>query len=121
MDDNSDELSKYPNLARYYRHFEEHHGEGEVSGWMPKLITWIRTIVEPDEGEWIDPVQAFGMEEYDAEEFCSWGHNSRWWNVFWPFAASDMERTRESCLLLAEKHGDPNVDERYDNAGKQEK
>ena len=108
------DISKYPNLERYYRHFEETNGQSERhDDSFPNFIIWIRLVVEPeDEGkEWTDVAQFFELDEDDAEDFHSWGHNSRWANVFLPFALHNMDLVKEKCIELAERFGDPNVEE----------
>ena len=106
------DISKYPNLERYYKHFEETNGKSERNDdSFPNFIIWIRLVVEPEEGEWTSPPAFFEFDEEDAEEFYSWGHNSRWAHVFLPFAIHNMELVKEKCIELAEKHGDPNVEE----------
>lgn len=108
------DISKYPNLERYYTHFEKTKGLSErQDGSFPNLIIWIRLNVEPeyDGKEWIDAAQFFELDEDDTEEFYSWGHNSRWANVFLPFALINLDLVREKCIELAEKRGDPNVEE----------
>ena len=79
--DNTD-LSEFPNLERYFNHFVETDGSPEMQDCLPNLIIWIRLIVEPHEGKWIDPMTFFGLDDEDAEDFYTWGHNSRWKNVF---------------------------------------
>ena len=107
------DISKYPNLERYYRHFEETQGKSERHDYsLPNFIIWIRFAVEPNDGkEWTDVVQFFELDEDDALEFNSWGHNSRWANVFLPFALNNMEFVKGKCIELAERFGDPNVEE----------
>ena len=106
------DISKYPNLERYYKHFEETNGKSERNdNGFPNFIIWIRLVVEPEEGEWTDPAKFFELDDDDAEDFNSWGHNSRWAHVFLPFALHNMEFVKEKCIELAEKHGDPNVEE----------
>ena len=106
------DISKYPNLERYYRHFEETNGKSERNDdSFPNLIVWIRLVVEPEDGEWTDPAQFFELDEDDAEDFHSWGHNSRWAHVFLPFALHNMDLVKEKCIELAERFGDPNVEE----------
>ena len=106
------DISKHPNLERYCRHFEETNGRSERhDDSFPNFIIWIRLVVEPDEGEWTDVAQFFQLDEDDAVEFNSWGHNSRWANVFLPFALNNLGLVKEKCIELAERFGDPNVEE----------
>lgn len=105
------DLSKYPNLERYFNDYVESDGALLEDCRLPNLIMWIRLLVEPDKGEWTDPTEFFEMEDDDAEEFCSWGSNSRWKNVFMPLVMTDPEFFKRKCLELAETKGDPNVEE----------
>ena len=114
----ADKLSKYPNLKRYFKHFAKNEGEPELNGFLPNLIVWIRLLVEPENGEWTDPVAFFGLTGDEAEDFFSWGSNSRWKNVFWPFAIENLDLVKEKCMELAELHGDPSVEEYREKAGR---
>ena len=61
------DISKYPNLERYYKHFEETNGRSERhDDSFPNFIIWIRLVVEPEEGEWTDPAKFFELDEDDA-------------------------------------------------------
>lgn len=73
-----DDISNYPNLERYFNHFVNTRGEPESGDCLPYFIVWIRLLVEPDDGEWINPAAFFEMNEEDKERFHCWGHNSRW-------------------------------------------
>lgn len=105
------ELSKYPNLERYVRHFDETGGSAEERGGLPFLIVWIRLVTEPEEGTWTDPAQFFELDDDDTTEFYSWGTNSRWANVFCPFVENNLDFVVEKCIELAVEHGDPSVEE----------
>ena len=119
-DTSSIDLSEFPNLERYFNHFEETDGVPEMQGCLPNLIIWIRLIVEPKDGDWIDPMSFFGLDDEDAEDFYSWGHNSRWKNVFWTFAQSNLKLVKEKCLELAKEHGDPSVEDYVGKANEKE-
>jgi hypothetical protein len=110
------DLSKFPNLERYFNHFERTNGLPEMKDCLPNLLIWIRLIVEPDDGEWIDPSKFFKFNKEDSIEFSCWGRHSRWKNVFWPFAQNNLEFVKEKCLELAEAHGDPSVEDYVKNA-----
>ena len=110
------DISKYPNLERYFKHFEETSGTPESNNCLPYLIVWIRLLVEPEDGKrWIDPPAFFGLDEDEAEDFYSWGHNSRWKNTFWDFAINNIDRLKEKCIELAGSRGDPSVEEYIKN------
>ena len=114
------EFSKYPNLQKYLSHFYENKGTPEHRGYLPNLILWVELLTAEFEIEnniteidskHIDIASFFEMAEDDADEFHSWGHSSRWKNVFWPFAECNQEIMERKCLKLASLRGDPDVDE----------
>ena len=106
-----EDITKYPNLERYFNHFDDTYGQKENKESLPYLIVWVRLLVEPEEGEWTDPTIFFEMDDDETEQFFSWGSNSRWKNVFWDFALNNIDLVKDKCLELAGKYGDPNVEE----------
>lgn len=76
---------------------------------LPNLIIWFRETLENND---VDVPEYFGWTEEWAEEFYSWGHNSRWANVFasW-LEPDDIEEYLEEILDIARTFGDPNVDD----------
>lgn len=105
------DMSNYPNLERYFNHFANAHGEPESRDCLPYLIVWIRLLVEPDDGERTDPTAFFEMDKEDTERFHCWGRNSRWKNVFWDFALNNLDKMKEKCIELANRQGDPDVED----------
>lgn len=103
------ELDKYPNLKKYFTFFmETDAGLPEDPGLLPRLIVWIRTHVDAND---IDPAEFFDMDEETAEDFYTWGHNSRWKNVFCDYIESYRSLALARCLELARRYGDPAIDE----------
>lgn len=77
-----EKLKAYPNLKKYALHFEKTRGESEMAGYLPFIVIWFRDLFKKaqiDDGE--VPV-LFEMDDDTAEDFWSWGHNSRYSNVF---------------------------------------
>lgn len=113
------DISKFPNLSRYFNHFEDTDGAPERKDSLPYLIIWIRLLVEPEDDEWLCAPEVFELSDEDAEEFYSWGSNSRWKNVFWDFIANNLDDVKEKCIELAEQYGDPSVEEYLEGIGKE--
>ncbi len=96
------DIGDCPNLKRYYEHFSATNGEAEIPGRLPRLIIWIRLSTEDAENEELVSVPKFFEMDYETEiEFYSWGHNSRWMNVFWRYAINNKELIKEKCLEIA--------------------
>lgn len=97
------EIIKYPHLHQYITHFIKNDGKSEDKDFLPKLIVWIRNIND-------DTPSGFTMDDDTYLEFCSWGHNSRWQNVFWDYLTSNLDYAIGVCLDLAREHGDCRVE-----------
>lgn len=111
-------FQEYPNLMEYYDHYVKTDGAPEHKGCFPNLIIWIREALGENQ---YDVIDLFNMTKEDEEEFCSWGHNSRWNHVFAPmiyqFLIEDDEDLHDWCvgviLGIAEEYGDPDVEKKY--------
>jgi hypothetical protein len=109
------ELDKYPNLKGAVEHFYDNNGKPEHEGCLPNLIVWIRKVLDIA-GE--DAAKFFEMSEETAEDFYSWGHNSRWANTFWCFLERHFNWCIGLCIELAERYGDYDI-EKYMNETKE--
>lgn len=105
------ELEQYPNLRKAVEHFYDTDGEPEHEGKLPNLIVWIRQVLE-NESE--DAAEYFEMSERQAEDFYSWGHNSRWGNTFYAFLCEHFNYCVAVCMNMADEYGDFDV-EKYMN------
>lgn len=94
---------KYPNLHKYITNFIKNNGESEDPEYLPKLLVWIRRTTD-------DRPVDFHMDDETYEEFCCWGHNSRWKNVFWNYMIDNLEYVIEVCLELAKRNGDCEIE-----------
>ena len=101
-----DKLNKYPNLTKAVKHYEDTDGDSEHEGYLPNLIVWIRQVLPID----IDPAEYFEMDDETAEDFYSWGHNSRWNHTFRDWLDSGFEFCVEKCIDLAEEYGDYDIE-----------
>lgn len=75
----------FNNLDRYVKNFEK---ENESDEYLPKLVAYIREFLDKVD---LDPVEFFGWEDDIAEDFYSWGHNSRWANTFLPMLQANLD------------------------------
>ena len=105
------ELDKYPNLKGAVEHFYNTDGQPEHKDKLPNLIVWIRQVLDLA-GE--DAAEYFEMPEETAEDFYSWGHNSRWSNTFWLFLENHFNWCVGLCIDLADEYGDYDI-EKYMN------
>ena len=101
------DLDKYPHLKKAVEHFYDTDGQAEELGLLPNLIIWIRNTI-PDS---VDPAEFFGMDNDTAEDFYSWGHNSRWANTFWTYLQTHFDWCVACCLDLADQYGDFDVEQ----------
>lgn len=84
-------LESYPLLKNCVHKFIDHNGCSPIPHRLTDLTVYIRmlNIFEPDVFRWNDFV-------YD--EFCSWGHNSRYKNVLEPMLCYNLNI--HICRLL---------------------
>lgn len=97
------EARKYPNFHTYATHFINDDGDSEDDKFFPKLLVWIRKATD----DW--PTD-FKMDDETYLEFTSWGHNSRWMNVFWRYMINNIDHVIGVCIELAQKNGDVKID-----------
>ena len=96
-------LKNYPNLKKYALYFEKNK-ESEEAGFLPFVVIWFRDLFKRariDDGE--VPV-LFEMDDDTAEDFWSWGHNSRYSNVFSWWILDDMDFAIDVALQIIENN-----------------
>lgn len=72
-------MNKYEHLTKYIEDYKKNKGNSEKPGYLPKLVVYFREVLEDN----VENIPAFFGWDYELEEdFYSWGHNSRWANVF---------------------------------------
>lgn len=82
-------MKKFKYLDSYVKLYES---GSELGGrYLPKLIIYFREVFDKigltDDGV----PEFFGWDENTAEDFWSWGHNSRWSHTFDAFLADNLE------------------------------
>lgn len=88
-------MKKYKYLHQYVRNFLRNEGCSEHPQYLPLVVIYFREALDklhiPDD----EVPSIFGWDDETADDFFSWGHNSRWNHTF-------------SCMLYA------NIDEYVD-------
>jgi len=104
-------LNNYPNVQRYVADYIETEGASPDGTRLPNLIIWIRETLEKNG---VDVPNFFEWEEDWAEDFHSWGRNSRWGVTFRNWLSFDeLEYHLETIANIAEEYGDPDIEEIY--------
>lgn len=96
-------LDKYPYLKSYV----ESYKRGECKAGCITDLTYFfkKFCINYD----LDEAELFGWDEDMAEDFNSWGHNSRWANVFEPFLAENLDDCLNIAVVLVEEYGDRDI------------
>ena len=97
-------LEKYPYLKEYALNFEKTRGDSEMAGYLPFIVIWFRDLFKKaniDDGE--VPV-LFEMDDETAEDFWSWGHNSRYANVFSWYILKDLDFAIDIVLQIIDNN-----------------
>ena len=98
-------LKEYPELKAMVDEYISTNGsgvrnkDGEIE--FPPLIVWMRTHLEDDIG-YNSMCEFLGWDRDGElwENFTSWGHNSRWKNVFWSWVDENFERAVSVALAI---------------------
>ena len=85
-------LKKYPALQEAVLNFIESDGWNHNFGYLTPLTVYIRKLSIDFEPEFFD------WDEETTEDFCSWGHNSRYGNVLEPQLIRDLDS--HICKIL---------------------
>lgn len=73
---------KWEYLESYIESYKKNGGIGELPGLLPKLVIYFRYAFEKL-GIYDSYVPIFfSWDEYNTEDFLTWGHNSRWAHTF---------------------------------------
>ena len=84
-------LDKYPRLKECVEEYVELNGDSKKQGYLPKLVVYVRCMG-------LDEPEFFGFDKEWADEFYSWGHNSRYVHVFNPLLYDNLEEYLEAIL-----------------------
>lgn len=107
-----EKIKQYKNLYEYTQNFITEDNKGE---YLSDLCFWFKLQCLKND---LDEQEVFKWDDHTAEEFYSWGHNSRWANVFEVELASDLEKYLNIALQIAEEYGDINNKETAEELNK---
>lgn len=107
-------LEDFPHLQEYFVTYRQKNGIPEHDNCFPNLLIWFREVIDNDDELAMNLLQ---MDEDEVEEFCSWGHNSRWLhvgaNAFASLMECNPEYMKNTLIQLAEYYGDPDIEAKY--------
>ena len=91
-------LKKYPILSFVVNNFIENNGINPCPHRVTPLTVYIKwlEVFEPDLFDW---------DSETTEDFCSWGHNSRYANVLEPMMHADLNSHISYLLEYLENSG----------------
>lgn len=69
-------------LNSYVKTYKENNGCSERPPYLPMLVIYFRYALDKLGLSDVDVPQLFHWDEETAEDFLTWGHNSRWGNTF---------------------------------------
>lgn len=98
-----EDLKKCPELKAIVDEYISTNGsgvrnkDGEIE--FPPFIVWMRTHLEDDIG-WNRMCEFLGWDSELWLDFTSWGHNSRWKNVFWSWVNENFARAVSVALAI---------------------
>lgn len=84
-------LDKYPRLKECVEDYIARNGESCQPDVLPKLVVYVRCMR-------LDEPEFFGFDEEWADEFDSWGLNSRYVHVFNPLLQDNLNEYLEAIL-----------------------
>ena len=84
-------LKDYPVLQEVVSNFIESGGWNHNMGYLTPLTVYIRKLN-------VDEPSFFDWDEETTEDFCSWGHNSRYGNVLEPQLIWDLDKHVRAIL-----------------------
>jgi len=101
------DLNYYPNLKKALRSYIDNEGKSEQSGHIPKFVYFFKKMCN-EKG--LDPDEIFEWPEDIAEDFWTWGHNSRWAHTGSVWIEDHLEECIQLAIELAEQYGDIDLD-----------
>lgn len=102
-------LAQYPHLNQYVNEYIANDGQSTTAHSLSSLTFFFKMMCINNS---LDEQQLFGWDEELAEDFYSWGSNSRWANVFDAYLATNFNECIDIALDLVENYGDSDI---YEN------
>lgn len=103
-----EDLDKFPVLKKAIEHFKETGGKSEEPGCIPNFVYFFKKMhFKFDQ----DPDEMFGWDSETADDFWSWGSNSRWANTASMWIEDHLEECIEIAIELAKEFGDLDLED----------
>lgn len=105
---------QYQYLDVYAKRFKKRDGASEKDGYLPKLVVYFRKALDKmGIDDYYVPI-IFGWDDDTAEDFYTWGHNSRWNHTFSYMALRDLTRYVTILKILMQNAKINDFEVKYD-------
>ena len=111
--DQIENLKQFPFLESYVKSYIENEGMPEETGHICKLTYFFKRMDIEHE---LDLQFLFDWDDETAEDFYSWGHNSRCANTFEGQMEGCLEDYVDVAIDLAKEYGDIDLDNLGENS-----
>lgn len=95
---------KWKYLDEYVKSYKENEGVSEIAGFLPKLVVYFREALDKLGFTDCDVPDIFCWDEETAEDFLTWGHNSRWNHTFSCYLDDNLEEYVQILKDLMDKN-----------------
>lgn len=102
-------LAQYQYLNQYVDEYITNNGQSTTVGILSSLTFFFKMMCINNS---LDEQQLFDWDEELAQDFYSWGSNSRWANTFDAYLAANFNECVDIALDLVENYGDSDI---YEN------
>lgn len=75
-------MKGFEHLSEYVHEYVKNDGVSTKPGYLPKLVIYFRRAFDELGVSDVNVPEFFNWDEETAEDFLTWGHNSRWSNTF---------------------------------------
>lgn len=100
-------LTAYPNLNKYVNSFIKNNGYPEVKGCVSNLVYFFKLMCINNN---LNEETLFNWDKEIAEDFYTWGSNSRWANTFACCLDAYFNKYIDIAINLAKEYGDIDID-----------
>jgi hypothetical protein len=103
-------MNKYKHLTEYISSYKANGGASEKPPYLPKLVVYFREALE-DTVENIPDF--FGWDDETAEDFFTWGRNSRWAHTFNRMLGEHLPEYVDLLVDFMEETGTKDIEIKY--------
>ena len=98
----AEELNKFPHLKSYVEEYIKNNGLPDQPGYISSLVYFFKRKCLDNN---LSEEALFGWDEETAEDFYSWGSNSRWANTFDSCLSTHFSEYLDTAIMLAKAYG----------------